>query len=351
MKLFVAVAVLMAVALAAPIDYEAAQKILGKGTDPEAATVGKTLIMDQDLVDHINALDTTWKASTNAYFAGWSVDEVKRSNGVQKATQFPPQIDYSDVKTELPTNFRSKDKWPGCIGPILNQAKCGSCWAFGATEAISDRMCIKQQKAGNNGTYLQLGPLDLTTCGGQGGCEGGELYGAWLYAQYNGLATEKCLPYNEPLGPIQPCAGNPHNPLDNPCTDFQQTPPCTQQCSQKTDPGQSYESTKHKISSVYGVSGEQNMMQEIFQNGPIESAFTVYADFVHYTSGVYQHVTGNALGGHAIKIIGWGEENGTPFWWVQNSWTTEWADLGGYFKILRGQDECGIESQGMAGTV
>lgn len=30
--------------------------------------------------------------------------------------------------------------------------------------------------------------------------------------------------------------------------------------------------------------------------------------------GVYQHVTGHPLGGHAIKILGWGTENGTPYW-------------------------------------
>lgn len=30
--------------------------------------------------------------------------------------------------------------------------------------------------------------------------------------------------------------------------------------------------------------------------------------------GVYQHVSGRALGGHAIRILGWGVENGTPYW-------------------------------------
>lgn len=55
------------------------------------------------------------------------------------------------------------------------------------------------------------------------------------------------------------------------------------------------------------------------------------------------------LGGHAVKIIGWGTENGSPYWLVANSWNTDWGDLGGYFKILRGVDECGIESSIVAG--
>jgi len=31
-------------------------------------------------------------------------------------------------------------------------------------------------------------------------------------------------------------------------------------------------------------------------NGPVEAAFTVYADFLTYKSGVYQHVTVSNLG-------------------------------------------------------
>ena len=54
------------------------------------------------------------------------------------------------------------------------------------------------------------------------------------------------------------------------------------------------------------------------------------------------------LGGHAIRILGWGEENGTPYWLVANSWNYDWGDKG-TFKILRGSDHCGIESGVVAG--
>jgi len=83
-------------------------------------------------------------------------------------------------------------------------------------------------------------------------------------------------------------------------------------------------------------------------NGPVEAAFTVYADFPTYKSGVYHHVTGSALGGHAIKILGWGVENGTAYWTVANSWNEDWGNKG-FFKIKRGTDECGIEGQVVAG--
>ena len=45
------------------------------------------------------------------------------------------------------------------------------------------------------------------------------------------------------------------------------------------------------------------------------------------------------MGGHAVRILGWGEEGGKPYWLVANSWNRDWGD-GGYFKILRGN--CGI---------
>lgn len=48
---------------------------------------------------------------------------------------------------------------------------------------------------------------------------------------------------------------------------------------------------------------------ELMTNGPVQTAFTVYEDFPSYRSGVYKHEKGNELGGHAVKIIGWGEEN------------------------------------------
>jgi len=44
--------------------------------------------------------------------------------------------------------------------------------------------------------------------------------------------------------------------------------------------------------------------------------------------GIYQHVIGEVLRGHAMKILGWGVENATPYWIVANSWNTDWGDNG-----------------------
>jgi len=83
-------------------------------------------------------------------------------------------------------------------------------------------------------------------------------------------------------------------------------------------------------------------------NGPVEAAFDVYEDFLTYKKGVYQYTTGDYLGGHAVKILGWGVEDSTPYWLVANSWNEGWGDQG-FFKILRGSNECGIEGGCVAG--
>ena len=49
------------------------------------------------------------------------------------------------------------------------------------------------------------------------------------------------------------------------------------------------------------------------QGGPVETAFTVYTDFENYAGGIYKHVSGGMAGGHAVKIVGWGEENGEKY--------------------------------------
>ena len=42
-------------------------------------------------------------------------------------------------------------------------------------------------------------------------------------------------------------------------------------------------------------------MSDIYTNGPVEACFEVYADFVHYKSGVYKYTKGEDLGGTCGK--------------------------------------------------
>lgn len=63
----------------------------------------------------------------------------------------------------------------------------------------------------------------------------------------------------------------------------------------------------------------------------------------NYTSGIFEDTTGDLDVTHEISIVGFGEENGTPYWLVRNSWGTHWG-LEGFMKIVRGKNNMAIES-------
>jgi len=124
-------------------------------------------------------------------------------------------------------------------------------------------------------------------------------------------------------------------------------PGCYTTC--QTNTAISYAADKKKTSTNYGFGGNVAAIQtDLMTYGSVSAAFTVYEDFLTYTSGVYYHQTGASLGGHAIKIIGWGNETGMDYWLCMNSWNDSWG-LAGMFKIQMGN--CGINNEVNAGQI
>jgi len=300
----------------------------------------------QEMIDLVNSKQTTWVAGHNKRFSESTLKHVKGLCGAFREVNRPP-IKHITAEMAIPDTFDARQQWPNCptINDIRDQGSCGSCWAFGASEAMSDRICI----ASNGTVQAYLSAEDLVSCCGfwcGDGCNGGYPSSAWDYWTSTGIVTGGPYDSNQGCYPYQIPACD-HHVKGNlpPCGDLLPTPACSQTCQN----GANWASDKHFGSSSYSVASDvASIQKEIMTNGPVEGAFTVYADFVTYKSGVYQHVSGDELGGHAIKILGWGTENNTPYWLVANSWNTDWG-ANGYFKILRGQDECGIEDGIVAG--
>jgi len=285
-------------------------------------------VIDEALIRAVKESGAEWEATLNNQFASWTLGDAKKMLGARLDDVFIAQAPRVETVVEaVPASFDSRTQWPGCVHAIRNQEQCGSCWAFGATEALSDRFAIQTNLA----TNVTLSPQDLVSCDTDQneGCNGGYPILAWQYMQATGIAADECYPYTSGGGVTGNCL-------------ITSSPTCA--ALGGTGTFQLY-----NAASAYSVGTTvAAIATEIMTNGPIEVAFDVYQDFFSYTSGVYVHKTGSLAGGHAVKMIGWGTLSGVAYWTVSNSWGTSWG-MEGFFLIKRGVDECGIESAGVAG--
>ncbi|KRY51146.1 Gut-specific cysteine proteinase [Trichinella britovi] len=290
----------------------------------------------------------SWKFGRNAYFKNKSIGEIKKLLGyrilpqpAKERNEMPMPEDLLNLENfNYPVEFDSRKHWPQCekvISFIKDQANCGSCWAVSSASVMSDRTCIATD--GQFTTLLSDAEL-LSCCTACGyGCNGGYPQRTFKYWVYSGMPTggpygsnDTCKPY-----PIPPCSN---------CSETR-TPKCSKSCI-STYP-LSLNEDRHYGSTYYQFwLGEKSMMKDISLYGPIVAGMSVYEDFLHYKEGVYTQESGIYLGGHAVRIIGWGKQDNIPYWLVANSWNTTFGE-DGLFKIRRGFDECGIESYVSAG--
>ena len=312
-----------------------------KGKKDKINEESKIPFVQKEIAKIVNKLNTTWKA------VEYNRDYIPLLGAIREDPQVLPKKEFSSLNINLPDEYDLRTVYPKCesLKEIRDQANCGSCWAFGAVEAISDRICIYSNQTDQRRISAQNLITCCTTCGY--GCDGGYPAEAWGYWRGYGLPTgglygdkNTCQPYFLP-----PCD---HHVTGSygPCPETVDTPDCKKDCKDGNDVD--YKSDLIKAKSAYSVFGEENIRQEIYESGPVEASFDVYEDFLTFKSGIYHHVAGNYVGGHAIKILGWGVENSVKYWLCANSWNNEWGD-NGFFKILRGNNECNIEEVVYAG--
>ncbi|VVC44181.1 Cysteine peptidase, cysteine active site,Peptidase C1A, papain C-terminal,Peptidase C1A [Cinara cedri] len=315
----------------------------------------QTYFLQTDFINKINEEATTWKAGVN--FNPKTTKEyilhLLGSKGVQLPNLSNSKLyktnDVTYEKLIIPKKFDSRKQWSRCttIGRIRDQGHCGSCWAFATSSAFADRLCIA-----TNGNFNELLSADELTfcchlCGF--GCRGGYPIRAWNYFHRHGLVTggnynttEGCEPYT-----VSPCPYDKYG--NNTCygKPIEKNHNCKKMCY--GDKTIDYK-TDHKYTRDYYYLTYTSIQKDVLVYGPIEASFNVYDDFLNYKSGIYVK-TENAtyLGGHAVKLIGWGEDKGIPYWLMVNSWNEDWGEKG-LFKIRRGTNECGIDNSTTGGV-
>ena len=283
-----------------------------------------TPVNDNELINRINTNSSIgWKAHHHSQFQNKTIGEIREMFGLSfelNEQDIPTEEESANGETRItiPDTFDARTQWSNCVYAIRNQQSCGACWAFSSAMALAHRLCV----ATNAAKKVILSPDYMVRCDTANmACKGGYLKYAWTFLEKTGTPTEACVPYTSGSGTVSECPSS--------CTD-----------------GSSL--IVYKAKSTKFLRSVSVIQQSIMTYGHVQAGFSIYRDFLTYKSGVYKHVSTTSLGGHAIQLIGWGTENGQAYWLAANQWGTSWGDAG-YFKIARGTNECGIESQVYAG--
>lgn len=262
---------------------------------------------------HNGVKKNTWKMGINE-FADWSDEEFEKSR-LMKADQ-----DCSATSTKYIKNFSKVDlpeMWDwrirGGVSPVKNQGHCGSCWTFSTTG------CMESAWAIHHNRHFNLSEQQLVDCAGNfdnHGCSGGLPSHAFEYIHYSGGLEEE--------------------------GDYEYTAKDGDACL--------YDEFKAKatVKEVFNITetDEDQLTLALAFFNPVSIAFQVVSDFRFYKEGVYKSddcKNGAQDVNHAVLAVGYGtcDECGTPFYIVKNSWGASWGD-GGFFKIERGTNMCGV---------
>jgi len=262
----------------------------------------------QDLVDEINA-QGSWRAlpADSNRFANISLAEIKGMMGLKQGEKPGAGFRSGVTVGTIPESFDGSMEFSGCQKSIRDQAGCGSCWAFGAAETLTTNLCVLG--LGNP----VLSPQDMVSCdSSDNGCNGGSLQNAWSFIDSNGLRADDCVPYSAGDGEVESCPAV--------CTGYG-------------------DSTRYKcpVTPTY-LDSDAEIQAAVMTVGAVEVGFYVYEDFMNYDGGIYTHLSGQVLGGHAVKIVGWGKQYDQFYWKVQNSWGSSWGESG-FFKIVSWHDD------------
>ncbi|XP_049877385.1 uncharacterized protein LOC126374633 isoform X2 [Pectinophora gossypiella] len=203
---------------------------------------------------------------------------------------------------DLPDSFDWRDQ--NAVTPVKNQGSCGACYAFAVIGSLESSYARKYQR------ISQFSEQQIVDCCNCGDCvKGGNPTVALNYLQNNGgVEGEDDYPYQ------------------------------TQQNTCQFDASK----VKATVSQVvpYNLESEEALRQALYTNGPIAIAINV-KPIEQYRGGIVKGSQCPALPlNHAVLLVGYGTENGVPFWIIKNSWGM-WGEQG-YLRITRNENTCGL---------
>jgi len=196
---------------------------------------------------------------------------------------------------------------PGVVTPVKNQAQCGSCWAFSATEAIESFTALAHLYVGN--TTIELSTEQACSCTYHyNGCEGGNPQNVYVTAVNAQQGQESSAEYGY-----------------------------TMNC-----PSCGTKSTAERYADVdtkYTNAAKGSLQTVLEQNGP-PSVCVAAEQWNSYNGGVLKNCPGSV--DHCVQAVGYNSGAADPYWIVRNSWGTSWGEKG-YIYLEMAGDTCQIQ--------
>jgi len=218
-----------------------------------------------------------------------------------------PKIHASAILSSEPQTLPESWSWMEYQTSIKDQGPCGSCWAFSTLGAVESayRIAVDDPELS-----IDLSEQFAVSCL-PGGCDGGLVETVTAQLMNDGVPDEACFPY----------AGSRFRPCDWRCDDWKAR-------------------TFRIVDWASVVPNGDDTMRAALMRGPVVTAMVVYSDLWAYTGGVYEHVSGEQEGFHAVTLVGYDGD----VWIAKNSWGHDFGEHG-YLRIRQGQ--AGIASYGV----
>jgi hypothetical protein len=238
----------------------------------------------------------SWTADYTSAVAMLSVGETIGLGGRNEEPEEPDYVPLS-ANTSLPQSFDWRNfDYVDWTTSIRNQAGCGSCVAFGVLGAVE---AVVQIETGQS-FDVDLSEAYLFFCGGGTCGTGWSVNEAARYLVDNGVPDEACFPYHD---------------YDMDCS----------------DKATNWRGRLVHVTDYGTVSDNVDFIkQALIEHGPLVTTMKVYKDFFYYHEGVYEPISGDLQGYHAVAIVGYNDDPG--YWICKNSWGTGWGE-DGWFNI------------------
>jgi len=242
------------------------------------------------------------------HLSDWSPAELARLRGYKESATNSTleELPVPNIKAAEAIDWRAKGK----VSAVKDQGRCGSCWAFSATEEIESMWAMKGH------AVPELSPQQIVSCDTSvGGCNGGGTKSAYEYVESaGGIESESSYPY---------VSGQ---TKETGTCDFK---------SSRVFPG-----LKVTGYNVVGQHDEETMAVQMNSVGPL-SVCVDASSWGSYKGGVLTSC-GTQID-HCVQAVGYNKTASPPYWIVRNSWGTRWGE-NGYILLAMGKNVCGLSN-------